>query len=519
MWKALRSDLAEFVQSVAEDGNNALSAIDERIGKERNETEGDGVMLEDQIDSSEAEEDMTPADEVARLRSLEETYTDALISLELEDELIKVRNGLAESSDLEQENFELTEENDFEEIKNFLLNFDITSHTDEITEILETYESTKLHFESLVPTNVSYEKFWTRYFFRCDIDRVQRIWEKEDEEVESSRGVRSDVIREGISTMKSLFGDVGNAVVAVSKSVKTNKDEYEKVNISGGFLKARPPFVLNTAVDDQDDDEEEFGWDSDEDEEEDDSSIGDEEDDDEDEEVVFSSSDNMNLEELEEERDILKKTVKVQAEEIEELRQKIHSNACVDKPEIQSFEKDAEIAALKASILDKDIHQDNPIVKAYTDKINEQMIEIDSLKKELLEAKNKSCDTKDLRQPAVVEIVPDATSENIALLKSENKNLKEEKELYMEQNKSLQDEVDALKAQVTQLTSSNQQLLESSQMTQDTTESNEKTSTKGEEETHNPEETKTTSIQKGKKMEEDIDSDDWGDAWGADDDE
>ena len=61
------------------------------------------------------------------------------------------------------------------EILDFLENFDISDKTEQIVRVLEEYgETVKIHSHEYVPVKVSYVEFWTRFFYRCDEQRVQR---------------------------------------------------------------------------------------------------------------------------------------------------------------------------------------------------------------------------------------------------------------------------------------------------------------------------------------------------------
>lgn len=122
--------------------------------------------------------------------------------------------------------------------------------------------------------------------------------------------------------------------------------------MSGIFQGKRPPFVLNTAVDEsgdeeQEEEDEELGWD---DEEEAD---GEEES----HQIEFKDEQKEKLEEslkqALEERDQLQQTVHLQAKEIAALRKsgEIFTKAEVDHLKIQLFEKESEIAAIKAGQL------------------------------------------------------------------------------------------------------------------------------------------------------------------------
>lgn len=61
------------------------------------------------------------------------------------------------------------------ELESFLRTFSVREKTEEIVEIMCHTPRLKELFEELVPTVISYPDFWTRFYFRCDPDRIRRI--------------------------------------------------------------------------------------------------------------------------------------------------------------------------------------------------------------------------------------------------------------------------------------------------------------------------------------------------------
>jgi len=244
-----------------------------------------------------------------------------------------------------------------EAVQNFLDDFDIESKTDEISKILqENPDTVKLHFEALVPTQISYEIFWQRYFYRCDADRIAKDWETKEQ---VQRRARTEAIQGGI---KSVTNMLGGALNVVSQSLEKADEGGSTQALSGAGIKlfgneGRPPFVMNTVVD-EDDEEEELGWD-------DEDSDGDEEEVDNEENHFNNTSSgegnalsqnfNEQLETVINERDSLQETVELQRKEIMKLRETT-SNA-EDSEEITQLrktlcERDSELAALRASLED-----------------------------------------------------------------------------------------------------------------------------------------------------------------------
>jgi len=360
---------------------------------------------------------------------------------------------------------------------------------------------------------------------------------------------------------------MGNAVAAVSNSVKTNKEAYYETTanneglatrLTGSLLLGgRPPFVLNTAVSDEDDDdeEEELGWDSDDDddderESEDETDQGDEggsgedgDDEDDDEEVIFSSSTtsiqsnlNSDIKCLEDERDLLKKKIKIQADEIDNLRKQINPNdnnhyAKMEKLEMHLFEKDAEIAALKASINDDDVdssnhHQSGSLKEHSTEKkkIVEQSTIIQSLQEEVLTYKSEISNLLNLvlqgkEAPNLLDSSTTTMTETMETLKNTIEALTMEKQVVDKTfTQELQDEIVNLKSQITQMSSSNEKLVQDLQLAQKTLLQEKETlvSENMPEKKIDSEVQPTPSNQK-KNEEDNTDEDDWGGSWGDDD--
>jgi hypothetical protein len=337
MWAAIRSDLSEFVSGVADETDQV---IQQTMVSDEGEVLGEGFEDTGVIHS--------PEDEVARLQNHVETYSEPLDEAD-------------------------------EDVQEFLDKFDIEQKTLEITKLLEDHPDTiKGHFEALVPTEISYELFWQRYFYRCDEDRISTEWQNQEEQ---NRQARANAIAGGIQSVTNLFG---GAMAAVSKAVTIedagetpvspfanfgSSQPMEKsaapgaggVNLFGSG--GRPPFVMNTAVDedDEEEEEEELGWDDDDDdeEEEEEESVS--------EEIAFSGGNNQAIQAMDKlseqlaqalsERDALKETIALQSKEIVNLKESkapTDSTNELEKLKLSMFEKDAELAALKASLEDTD---------------------------------------------------------------------------------------------------------------------------------------------------------------------
>jgi BSD domain len=349
MWNALKADFQEFVSTVTEDTSNVLSKLDAGLDKDE-----DGVKDDDVVEDAESGDDDAVKNQkmanVVNHRELKEIMT-----------LLRDHPGTYTEP--------LTDEDDKEAVDEYLKNFSIESKTDEIAEVLKEHEETvKKQFEELCPTRVSYSDFWTRYFYRCDEERIAR---QLAEETERARQARAEAFEAGVKSVTNFFG---GAVAAVANTIAPEATDGEDGNSGGGInffgAKGRPPFVMNTAVDEsgddelQGDEEEELGWDDDDEED-----LGFDQDTPRSErtteQIEFTDKVSEDLKEklkqAIEERDQVQQTVQLQAEEIRSLRSKAAGcdvaetgNASeVENLKLALFEKDAEIAALKARVHDE----------------------------------------------------------------------------------------------------------------------------------------------------------------------
>jgi len=429
-----------------------------------------------------------PSDEAMRRMGLEETYTVPLLKDELNGDQKEEEHGDVESktihslspsdnhddddnddegekqnkaeSDQVSDNINTKEsavEDELDDgyddddegkvIKRFLKSFDVQAQTEEISKILAKHPDTVgLFFENFVPVVVTYEQFWQRYFYRCDVQRIEREWEEEEERV---RLERQEMIDKGVKSVKNMWGGAMKAFqgVASQKQEPKKASIYEKYQAeveeqqramvdSGGnitpssevkeskgrglsfFGNGRPPFTMNTAgsgdddeeyiVDEDgenaedDDEDDELGWGSDDEEEsesEEEGIDGDESgrnDDVSEDEIVFGeptlnpANDTGELQRLREElsqladeRDKLQITVESQSKDLEQVHNTddaIDHNPTSNNDEIELlkmsiFEKDSELAALKASLHDTQEDNSRDEKNQATMKVPDQEIE------------------------------------------------------------------------------------------------------------------------------------------------
>lgn len=147
--------------------------------------------------------------------------------------------------------------------------------TAEISRILQAYPDTvNQYFTDLVPTEVSYEDFWSRYFYRCNEERIEAEWEEERAERARARKAAAEAImnnaKQGWNIARHLVGDAAKVLIGDTTSrTSDNEDAMQNSSVkaiaqAGLHWGVRPPFVLQTNEDseeeDDNDDEEELGW-------------------------------------------------------------------------------------------------------------------------------------------------------------------------------------------------------------------------------------------------------------------
>jgi hypothetical protein len=315
-------------------------------------------------------------------------------------------------------------------VQAFLEGFDIGSKTEEISILLEENPDTLQATFSALTTEVAYEEFWKRYFYRCgeaDEERILAQYRsyREQEKVRAAETRAYEAANSSLSAglssvtrflggaVKKLVDDGGDDPVAPSLFGKANQQSSRDstptaVGSALSFFGSggRPPFVMNTAVseDDEDDnkesdDDEELGWDDD--DEEDENNISNEGGDDDDADsgkagqIEFRDAAKEKLQdELGQalsERDALQTTVQMQAEELKTLKEATMDttgNKQIEALKMQIFEKDSELAALRASLDDTHDEDDRGQVdKKDAAKAAHQDREMDRLASELA-AKN-----------------------------------------------------------------------------------------------------------------------------------
>lgn len=469
MWAALKSDFSEVISGIKDEGSTAINIVakprdeygvgnveKEDFFEEQDVVLDDGMVFHHAKDGESTFEQTgivsSPADEISLLRDSEETFLHPLVPWEV--------NGKDPSKDCSgDETQQLVQPSDdtdavvdddaYVDEKLFLEQFKINDTTEEIASVLKKYPNTvEIHFNSLVPEVVTYTQFWQRYFYRCNLTRVEKRWQ---DEADMRERERKEMIQKGVERVTNLFGGAMKNIgrVVAPKTEEENESTYEKYqkqlkeqnqilshsnetpsappfSIFGSS--GRPPFVMDTAdssdeeggIDavkkvieetEVEEEEEELGWDSDEE---------DYEEDDEDSQMIeFQSPGNSipsrnswkfenekysqeldklreQLETVLEERNSLQQTIEMQTKELTEANL-MKKSSCLSDPndlenqvqklEMQVFERNSELAALKAS-LDDDAHDENKLSQKFHT-LTDRQKEIENMKTTIISRDDK----------------------------------------------------------------------------------------------------------------------------------
>lgn len=340
MWSYLKADLEELVSVVKEDTN---------------------VVMEKMADDTKAKKQSAAVKEARRRAGEAETYTVPLLVSRHTTTATTTPNSTAvagsapneeeeeEADDADADDAEPVDAEEARRVAAFLQSLHLVDRADEIDRLLrlddgggEEEDETRIgaHYAALVPDTISPDEFWQRYYYRCDAARIAHDWADADERHRQARAAL-------VGTVSNFFGAAAHAVAASVGGGRADPDHAPPAaattrglhGLFGGSA-GRPPFVMNTALDEDGDDddneeeeeeEEELGWDDDDEDEEVDARNEESSD------VVNSSSVGGNEEQIEfkdealdavkeqlkqaiEERDLLHQTVALQSKEIASLK-------------------------------------------------------------------------------------------------------------------------------------------------------------------------------------------------------
>ncbi|KAG7345746.1 BSD domain containing protein [Nitzschia inconspicua] len=401
MWGTLKKDFGEFVSTVANDATDVLQQLDQ--GLDGSDVEGrESTMLIDPDTGIPIEYDNNePTEEESSLSNVQNNKTDMIStnSIPPNPQVATVDEMKAFLMTQDAVFLDVIGTEDDPDATAFLETFDLGTKTEEITNLLETHKDTLEETFSRLIDEVEYAEFWQRFFYRIasDEEKLKITYAHYyDEYVQSMANNKNPTLaaKAALSNVTSFLGGVVHRLVD-ENNVDDSADEDEEIVdnnndddnvpsrfgsstsaavkfLTGSVSGVRPPFVLNTAISDDDkeesqdrgddddeeeEEEEELGWDDDEEEEDD-------EEEDRNETVEFKDAEKEKLQEelaqAHEERDMLHKTVTMQSEEIKKLREAIQPEIVAGSNEssqvkilqMQLFEKDAELAALRAQLDD-----------------------------------------------------------------------------------------------------------------------------------------------------------------------
>ena len=588
MWAALKSDISEVISSIKEEGaavlddtpntNNKKSDESSLVEPTKESYNDDSIIIDDVMilhpSHDVSIEEMTPADHVAFLRETEDTYLEPLVPWETNGQKLPkpTPSDSNQKEPVEEEEDQSTD--DYAEEIQFLEEFKIGEKTNEIASLLETYPDTiKMFFETYVPESVTYEQFWQRYFFRCDVQRVESHWRKAEEEKAERERRRREMIQHGVDKATSIFGgamkSIGQVIAPTSQNTDSTFQKYQKEvqgqnqqlsdqaspsgdkgsSLAFGLFgnAGRLPFVLDTTCSSDEDspiksenqplynkvneieEEEELAWDSEDDDEDDDDAEG---------TVEFvdmkSANSQVNtslqkendqlkekiqaledrLTDSNKERDSLYQTVETQTKELNELKLlRVSSSSNNDIHDLQS-----QIQTLQMQLFEKESEHaamKESLNDSRDDDLNSKIHDkVESLQKELVCLKN---DVK-CRDEQILNLQNDYKLQSETLqhaLSREQENFQSEKQ-SMEDKQSLQEAtITKLNAKIKEMSDKNKSLEEASQKLKQQLREHENKSAKA---VNTPltNSSDAKPLPMSTPVSED-DEDDWGDAWGDED--
>ena len=124
----------------------------------------------------------------------------------------------------------------------FLDSFTMESKSKDIVKILEeTPDTVGKHFDDLVPNAVTYEQFWQRYYFRCDPERIQQKWNKEEEHatqelIENGKNKMQILYESALKTIEQDSEEGGDDDSGWRRSSSSEEDDDDGIALSGAML-------------------------------------------------------------------------------------------------------------------------------------------------------------------------------------------------------------------------------------------------------------------------------------------
>mmetsp|Transcript_9075 Transcript_9075/g.13414 ORF Transcript_9075/g.13414 Transcript_9075/m.13414 type:complete len:688 (+) Transcript_9075:1406-3469(+) len=257
MWAALRSDLSELVHAVSDQTEQLREKIiddDADSSEQIPNTNNSDIYLDTDLTGTAILSDADISNEPSS-------------SYEVTGMIQSAADEASRRSTLESTYITPLDENVEDELK-FIATFNCDEMTEIIADVLKNKPMVEEMFSQLVPTSVTYEEFWQRYFYRCDVERIEMEWQlKRDLQAKK----RQELMDKGRNFISGFVGSALNAVAPVVTESSSASDDYERPT---------PPLSQHgESLYDDEEEEEELGWD--ESEEEDDEDDDDDDDDDE----------------------------------------------------------------------------------------------------------------------------------------------------------------------------------------------------------------------------------------------
>lgn len=137
------------------------------------------------------------------------------------------------------------------DIKSYLTDFykTIYKRSDECQIILREHPNTvAVHYANLVPSQISYEDFWQRYFFRCSEERIISEWDRAAEKARKERAVRVEEIQQSLQKSIRNIQDTLEVAAAGGANVPTG-DGHNRGASSVGKDAFLPPLLGPDAPD------------------------------------------------------------------------------------------------------------------------------------------------------------------------------------------------------------------------------------------------------------------------------
>jgi myosin heavy subunit len=280
-------------------------------------------------------------------------------------------------------------------VQTFSNSFDIDTRTQEISNLLQNTADTPNPLQmafSRLTAQVTYQDFWKRYFYRCH-DETRRMefyttvykqhlanqkWKQNMSFGTSNNNSNSNRLGGGLEGVTNFLG---GAVKAMTEESQVQQTAAGALSFFGAVA-GGPMYQTTESGDDEEytneeeEEEEELGWDDDDDVQDDDL-----EDSQDEPQIEFKYKD-AEKERLQEElahamaeRDVLSQTVQTQTHELTAFKEAAqivldpsssgdNNNTQNQQLQMQLFEKDSELAALKARLEDNDEENDEDAVAA-----------------------------------------------------------------------------------------------------------------------------------------------------------